>query len=229
MTDTPETVTPVTRSRSFSFSLQILTHEGFSIKGDMHMTSPVPQRKSREFAPALIEEEEYDDTPLGLAPVARALYRPASQAAATTRTMTHALTARPTINAAPASHRITGRNRAILWCLFVACAVFLVNGVVFPIFGGISDQLKYGDARIATFDVQAHHWITEEDNGLVRIVVSAPDGSHSQVLTTQVAGAPPHALVILKAAGDRLDVSINGTHALYLVSDGKGGYVWSVR
>ena len=193
------------------------------------MTSPVPQRKSREFVPALIEEEEYDDTPLGLAPVARALYRPASQPAATTRTMTHALTARPTINAAPVSHRVTGTNRLLLWGLLVAMIAAFINGVVFPIFGGISDQLKYGDARIATFDLAGHHWITEKDNDVVRVVVSTADGSHNQVLTTQVAGAPPHALVSLKAAGDRLDVSINGTHALYLAPDGKGGYVWSVR
>ena len=193
------------------------------------MTSPVPQRKSRDFVPALLEEEEYDDTPLGLAPVARALYRPASQPAATTRTMTHALTARPTINAAPVSHRITGRNRLLLWLVFWGFVSFLINGVVFPIFGGISDQLKYGDARIATFDLVGHHWITEKDNDVVRVVISTADGSHNQVLTTQVAGAPPHALVSLKAAGDRLDVSINGTHALYLAPDGKGGYVWSVR
>ena len=41
-------------------------------------------------------------------------------------------------------------------------------------------QWQYGNDKIATYDLNGKHWITELDNGRVHIVVSNEDGSHSQ-------------------------------------------------
>jgi hypothetical protein len=87
--------------------------------------------------------------------------------------------------------------------------------------------VKYGDAQIATFDIEQHHFITQYENSTVKIVVMSSDNKHNQVLTTIVHGAANHSLVTLAENGAKIDVSINGVYATSLAPDGKGGYQWT--
>ena len=121
---------------------------------------------------------------------------------------------------------MSGWTRFLLWVLLVLCVLFLINGLVVPTVNNVVTQLKYGDSKIATYDLAGKHWITELSNRRVRVVVSNEDGSHSQQLTTVVSGSPKHALVTLAEDGNKVDVAINGAYVLSMKSDGKGGYTW---
>lgn len=211
----PQENTHNQRSVSFSFSLQILTREGLSLKGDMTMQKTVvPQRASK---PVTVDiEQEYDDNSVTSMPRSAIRFRGTQPTQRTTGPIAQA----------PTSNRVSGTTRLLLWVLLVCCLAFLANGLVMPMVNDTVNQIKYGDSRIATYDISNHHWITEEANGRMRIVVSNPDGSHSQQLTMAVGNAPKHALVTLKEDDVKIDVSINGAYITPLVSDGKGGYKW---
>lgn len=204
------------QSVSFSFSLQILTHEGLSLKGDatVNKTSTVPQRASKP----VDVEQEYDDTVTSM-PRSAVRYRASQpQQTRTTDSLVQ--------QSVTTTRRVSGTTRLLLWLVLILCVAFLVNGLVIPAITDAANQLRYGDARIATYDINGRHFITEEDNGRMRIIVSHPDGSHNQVLTTVISGAPHHALVSLSGDGGKIDVSINGAYITALVSDTHGGYKW---
>lgn len=208
------------RSISLSFSMQILSREGFTLRGDATMqktSTGIPQRASR---PPADVTQEYDDDTVGGMPRSAVVWR------ATTTQPQKATTTQPL----PASrHRVSGSTRLLLIVLLVLCCAFLFNGLVMPTIASIANQLKYGDAQIATFDLQNRHWITEETNGKVRIVITSNDSKHNQILTTFVSGAPNHALVSLSLDGDSIDCAINGTYTMSMVSDGQGGYKWKTN
>ncbi len=214
----PQETTMNQRSISLSFSLQILAREGFSVRGDatMQKTATVPQRASK---PVDIDQE-YDDDSVGSMPRSAIRFRSTQQPQAAQTPTTGPIVA-PIV-----THRVSGSTRLGLYLLLFLCLAFLVNGLVLPAITDALTQLRYGDARIATYDLNGRHWITEEDNGRMRIVVSTPDGSHNQVLTTVVSGAPKHALVSLSPDGTKIDVSINGAYIALLVPDGSNGYTW---
>jgi len=215
-----ESQEPATSQHSvnFSFSLQILAHEGLSVKGDasMQKNTTIPQRASRVQQPTSDVAEEYDET-LFNAPRS-ALRWTALDAQPKQRT---------TGPIAAPSNRVTGSTRVGLYILLVLCLAFLFNGIVLPALANVQNQLRYGDARIASYDLDNHHFLTEETNGKVRIVISSTDGQHNQVLTTVVAGVKDHALVSLSQDSDKVDVFVNGMSIARLVSDSKGGYRWS--
>jgi len=207
------------RSVSLSFSLQILSREGVTMRGDATMqktTSGVPQRASR---PTADVTQEYDDDTVGSMPRSALVWR-------ATNTQPHNAVTQPL----PASrHRVSGSTRFLLVVLLILCCAFLFNGLVMPAIASIANHLKYGNAQIATFDLQNRHWITEETNGTVRIVITSDDARHNQILTTFVSGAPNHALVSLSQDGNNIDCAINGTYTMSLVSDGQGGYKWKTN
>lgn len=214
-TDTIRSITKT--SVNFGFTLQILTQNKLAIKGEVQMSqqtkTQVPQRAS---APVDIEQV-YDDSVTSM-PRSAVRYRAAQPQQSRATDTLIAQTPRT-------SNRVSGTTRLLLWLLLALCVAFLVNGLVVPAITDAFTQLRYGDARIATFDIDKHHFITEESNGRVRIVVSNADGSHSQQLTTVVSNAPKHALVTLKENGTRIDVSINDAYVTYLVAD-SNGYKW---
>ena len=214
----PQETTHSQRSVNFSFSLQILTREGLSLRGEasMQKNAPVPQRASK---PVTVDiEQEYDDNSVTSMPRSAIRFRSTTQEPTHTRT---------TDVLPRASHRVSGSTRAGLVALLILCCLFLANGIVVPAITSVANRLQYGSALIATYDLNGRHWITEEENGRVRIVVSGLDGSHNQVLTTVVSGAPTHALVSLAEDGNKVDVSINGAFVTALVTDNHGGYQWS--
>ncbi len=215
----PQENTSNQHSTSFSFSLQIRTEEGLSIRGDMTMQKTVPQRASKPVTVAPDVEQEYDDDNVNQMPRSALRFRSTQ-----TQTESKPRTTGPIVT--PVTQRVSGSTRLLLWVVLILGIAFLVNGLVLPAISSAIEQVRYGDAKIATYDLDNHHWITEESNGRVRIVVSLPDGSHSQQLTSIVGGVPNHALVTLDQTGNKIEVSINGTYANLLISDGKGGYKW---
>ena len=227
ITDTrPQENTVYQNSTSFSFSLQILAHEGFSVKGDMTMqkTSTVPPRASKPVLSTPDVDEQYDDNSITQMPRSALRLR-------STPTPTSEQQARTTGPIIPpvapiTTRRVSGGTRFLLWVVLVLCCLFLFNGIVWPAINDALIQLKYGDSKIATYDLGGRHWITEETNGRLRIIESNPDGSHSQQLTIPIANAPKHGLVMLKENGQHVDVYINDAFLTYLVSDGQGGYKW---
>ncbi len=223
----PQENTSNQRSTSFSFSLQILTHEGLSLKGDMNMSktgTAIPARASKPMAaPVTVDvEQEYDDK-LDNTPPSALRFR------STQPQETKPRTTGPIVTPVRVESRVSGGTRFLLWVLLILCVMFLINGLVIPAVYDVLTQLKYGESRIATYDLDGKHWITEEANGRVRIIDSNPDGSHNQVLTTIMSGAPKHALVTLSEDGGKIDVSINGAYITSLVSDGNNGYKWSTN
>jgi len=208
------------RKVSVAFSLQFIMNEGLSVRGETTLnktTTGIPQRASRVQQPTTDVAEEYDDKLFDAPRSAihwKALDTPQKQR-----------TTGP-IAEATQSNRVTGSTRVGLYILLVLCLAFLFNGIVLPAISNVSNQLKYGDARIASYDLDGRHWITEETNSRVRIIVSSADNQHNQVLTTVVAGVKDHALVSLSQDGNKIDVFVNGTSVTRLVLDGKGGYTW---
>ncbi len=205
------------RSTSFCFSLQILAREGFSVRGDVTMqkTATVPQRASK---PVDIDQE-YDDDSVGSMPRSAIRFRSTQPQAAQTPTT-------GPIVAPIVTHRVSGSTRLGLYLLLFLCLAFLFNGLLWPVIVDIGNQLKYGDARIATYDLNQHHFITQDENNTVKIVVSSADNQHTQVLTTVVRGAGTHALVTLSQDGGNVDVNVAGIYTASLVPDGHGGYQW---
>jgi len=212
------------QSISFGFSLQIRTSEGFGIKGDVSMSkTAIPARAhAKPAAPVSVDVDDQYDDKLDMTPHSALKYRPL-QPQPTTRTT-------GPIQAAPvATNRVTGSTRFLLWVVLILCIAFLINGVVWPAVKDTLTQLKYGDSRIATYDIKGKHWITEETNGRLHIIDSNPDGSHSQQLTTSIANAPAHGLVTLKENGQHVDVYINDAFLTYLVADRNDGYKWEAN
>ena len=211
-------------SISVAFSLQILAREGFSVHGDITMqkTANIPQRASKPVTPDI--EQQYDDDSAGTMPRSAIRYRSSTEP---THTLQEPMHTRTTDVLPRTSNRVSGSTRAGLVVLLILCCLFLVNGIVVPAITSMVNTVKYGTAQIATYDLNGRHWITEEENGRVRIVVSNEDGSHNQVLTTMISNAPKHALVSLSQDGAKIDVSINGAYITALVSDNHGGYAWS--
>jgi len=219
----PQENTDNRRSISLGFSLQIRTSEGLSIKGDMTMqkTSTVPPRASKPTQVTPDVEQEYDDDTVNQMPHSAVRFRSTQAPTSQQQARTTGPIATPVV-----THRVSGSTRLLLYVLLVLCCLFLLNSVVLPAINDALTQLKYGDSKIATYDLGGRHWITEETNGRLRIIESNPDGSHSQQLTIPVANAPKHGLVTLKENGQHVDVYINDAFLTYLVSDGQGGYKW---
>jgi len=209
-------------STTFQFSLQILTREGFSVKGDATMQkTSVPQRASRPVQqPVPDVDQEYDDESVAKMPRSAIRFRTTSAAAQTPNT---GPIAAPIVTT---THRVSVRTRVLLWLVLVLCLAFLFNGIVWPALVNLDNQLTYGTDRIASFDLDSHHFITQEMHNNVRIIVTSADGQHTQVLTTVVSGAGNYALVTLTQNDVTIDVTVNGAYVTSLVPDGHGMYKW---
>jgi len=219
----PQENTVNRQSISLGFSLQIRTDEGLSIRGDINMqkTSTVPPRASKPVLSTPDVDEQYDDNSITQMP--RSALRLRSTPTPTSEQQTR--TTGPIVPSV-VSYRVSGSTRFLLYVLLVLCCLFLFNSIVWPAINDALIQLKYGDSKIATYDLGGRHWITEETNGRLRIIASNPDGSHSQQLTTAVANASKHGLVTLKENGQHVDVYMNDAFLTYLLADGQGGYKW---
>jgi len=213
------------RSISFQFSLQILTREGFSVKGEAFMdktSTSVPPRTSRQPVPDI--DQEYDDDSVAHMPRSAVRFRstqPHQQPAVPLQGPNTGLIAPPLV-----THRVSGRTRALLWLVLVLCLAFVFNGIVWPALVNLDNQLTYGTNRIASFDLDSHHFITQEMHNKVRIIVTSADGQHTQVLTTVVSGAGDHVLVTLTQDDVNIDVTVNGAYVTSLVPDTHGMYKW---
>ena len=213
-----------TSTKGFSFSLQILTREGFSIKGDVTTMTTVPQRTHRPITQPS-DVQEYDDNTIASIPRSVLRHRPIQQPQAKTHT-TEPIVA-PVAQTPIVTHRVSGSTRALLWVVLILGCLFLFNGIVWPTLVSAYNQVKYGDAQIASFDLDQHHFITQDEHSTVKIIVMSADGKHNQVLTQVVRGAGDRELVTLSENGSKIDVSVNGQYAMSLAPDGKGGYQWT--
>jgi len=211
------------QSISFQFSLQIVTREGFSVKGEAFMdktSTTVPQRSSQQPVPDI--DQEYDDDSVTRTPRSAVRYR-------STQPHQPAVSQGPNTGpiAAPiVTHRVSGRTRVLLWMVLVLGLAFLFNGIVWPALVDFDNQLTYGNDRIASFDLDQHHFITQEMHNTIRIVVSSAGGQHTQVLTTVISGAKDHSLVTLSQDDVNIDVTVNGAYVTLLVPDTHGMYKW---
>ncbi len=205
-------------SFSLRFSLQLCTHEGLAVKGDMSMDkTAVPSRASRPTV------QDYDDDTVGMMPHSALVWR------ATTVPNTTATMSRTTKTVSTTTNRVSGTTRLGLYLLLVLCLAFLFNGLVMPALVSLGEQLRYGDARITTYDINTHHFIAQDDHNKLRIIITSDNGDHNQILTMVVSGIPNHSLVTLIPNGNNIDVTINGTSALRLEPDGHGGYKWGTN
>lgn len=190
----------------------------------MSNTTTVPPRASKPVASATIDvDQEYDDK-LDTTPPSALRFRGTKPQPVAPPHNTG-----PIVTRIRVERRVSGWTRVLLWVLLALCVLFLINGLVLPAINDVLTHFKYGDSKIATYNLASKHWITELNNGRVRVVVSNEDGSHSQQLTTVISGAPKHALVSLSEDGNKVDVSVNGAYVLLMVSDGKGGYTWEAH
>jgi len=147
------------QSLRFQFSLQILTREGFSVKGEASMdktSTSVPQRASRQPIPDI--DQEYDDDSVAHMPRSVLRHRstqpqpvPSPQTPNTGPIVTPVVTTR----------RVSGGTRVLLWVLLVCCIAFVFDGMVLPAMIDVSNHFTYGNDRIATFDLDRHHFITQ--------------------------------------------------------------------
>jgi len=124
------------------------------------------------------------------------------------------------------THRVSGTTHALLYLLLFFCVLFLLNGIVWPALVSFDNHLKYGDAQISTYTINGSSFMAQDDNNVVKIVITSENNAHNQVLTTIVRGAGRHALVTLSEDGSNIDVSIAGTYVTSLVPDTHGGYKW---
>ncbi len=220
-------------SITFQFSLQLLLSEGFSVKGDAFMnktSTSVPPRASRQPVPDI--DQEYDDDTVAKMPRSVLRHRPIQhppnqQPPAVTPSAQQPPNTGPIVAPPIApTRRVTGGTRVLLYVLLFLCIAFVVDGVVIPAFIALNNQLTYGSDRIASFDLDNHHFLTQENHNTVRITVTSADGQHAQVLTTPISGAGNHALVTLSEDGSNIDVAVNGMPITPLVPDGHGMYQW---
>jgi len=114
----------------------------------------------------------------------------------------------------------------LLYVLLFLYILLLVDGIVIPAFAAVSNHFTYGSNQIASFDLDQHHFLTQETHNMVRITVTSADGKHVQVLTTPISGVSDHALVTLTEDGSNIDVAVNGLSITPLVPDGHGMYQW---
>ncbi len=221
------------KSTRFQFSLQILTREGFSVKGEAIMdksSTTVPPRASRQPMPDI--DQEYDDDTVVKTPSSVLRHRPIQQSSKQQATPVASATT-PTLNTGPIiapsvvpTRRVTGGTRVLLYVLLFLCIALLVDGIVIPTVVAVSNHFTYGSNQIASFDLDQHHFLTQETHNMVRITVTSADGKHVQVLTTPISGASDHALVTLTEDGSNIDVAVNGLSITPLVPDGHGMYQW---
>lgn len=169
------------KATSFSFSIQIRTDEGLSIRGRVNMSTVVPQRASKPVQVVPDIEQEYDDN-LSSTPRSAIRFRGTQHKQETSSK--EGQTARDTDKLATpvTTKRVSGTTRLLLWVVLILGIAFLINGLIVPAIVSFNNQLHYGDAQIATYDINGSHFITEEDNGRVQIVVSSPDATHNQIL-----------------------------------------------
>ena len=114
------------------------------------------------------------------------------------------------------TRRVSGNTRLLLWVVLVLGIAFLFNGLVLPAINNAIEQVRYGDARIATFDINGRSFLTEEQDNKIKIVVSSADNQHNQVLVTPISGVRNHSLVTLTQNGARIEVAVNGTYIAVL-------------
>jgi len=214
------------RSIRFQFSLQILPREGFSVKGEASMdktSTSVPSRASRQPVPDI--EQEYDDNSVAQMPRSALRHRsiqPHQQQPVSPQTPNTG----PIVPLVVPTRRVTGWTRFWLWVLLVLGIAFLVDGIVWPALIDLDNHFTYGNDRIASFDLDNHHFLTQETHNTVRIVVTSADGQHTKVLTTVISGAGNYALVTLSEDGGNIDVTVNGAYVTELVPDTQGMYRW---
>jgi len=193
------------RSMSFQFSLQILPREGFSVKGEATMdktSTSVPPRASRHPSPDI--DQEYDDDSVAHMPRSVLHHRPIRQPNQQQQSVAvppQTPNTGPIVTPIVPTRRVSGWTRVLLWVLLFLCIAFVFDGMVLPILIDVSNHFTYGTDRIASFDLDQHHFLTQETHNTVRIVVSSADGQHTQVLTTVLSGAGDHALVTLSEDG----------------------------
>ena len=211
-----DTTNRQTISIGLSFSLFLRSREGLGITGDMTMqktATGIPQRASK---PVTVDiEQEYDDDSAARMPRSAVRFRSTTQPQPRTTDALPVATTR----------RVSGNTRLLLWIVLVLGIAFLINGIVVPAITDLANQVRYGTARIVPYDINGRHFLTEEDNGRVRIVVSSADNQHNQVLVTPIGGVPNHSLVTLEQSGTKIEVAVNGTYIAVLVPDGNG-YKW---
>ncbi len=211
------------RSISFRFSLQIIAREGLSVRGDAHMQRTrmdIPQRASR---PADVTEV-FDDLQPQAMPRSQIRWRPTNQAQAGQDVTATTTTAPQPIQ--PTSCRVTGGTRAGLWVLLLLCIAFLFNGIAVPAWENFNNQLHYGDARIASYDIDHRHFVTEDNKGKIRVYIMSQDGQHVQVLDSILGSNTDHALVTLSEQGSTIAMFVNGVQTAVLVPNGQGSYMW---
>ena len=213
-----DTTNRQTISVGLSFSLQLCTREGFSVKGDASMQKTATNVPLRASKPVTVDvEQEYDDDSVGKMPRSAIRYRSSTEP----QPRTTDVLPTPTT-----THRVSGNTRLLLWLLLVLGIAFLFNGLVLPAINSAIEQVKYGDARLATFDINGRSFLTQEEDNKVKIVVSSADNQHNQVLVTPIGGVPNHSLVTLSQNGAKIEVAVNGTYIAVLVPDGNNGYKW---
>jgi len=209
----------------FQFSLQILSREGFSVKGEATMdktSTSVPPRASRQPVPDI--DQEYDDDSVAHMPRSAVRFRSTQSQPAAVQPQTP--NTGPIVTPTVPTRRVSGWTRVLLWVLLFLCIAFVFDGMVLPLIIDVSNHFTYGNDRIASFDLDHHHFITQETHNTVRLVVSSADGQHTQVSTTVISGAGNHALVTLSEDGNSIDVTVNGAYVTALAPDGHGMYKW---
>ncbi len=213
------------RSISFGFSLQIIAREGLSVRGDAHMqktTTGIPRRAS---LPADVTEDFDDQLPQAM-PRSQIRWRPTNQATAGQDVLApHGCTQDATVPQAT-TRRISGSTRGGLYVLLALCLAYLYVGIAVPAWENLNNQLHYGDARIASYDIDHRHFVTEDNKGKIRVYVISQDGQHVQVLDSILGSNTDHALVTLKDEGSDIAMSVNGVQTALLVPNGQGGFKW---
>ncbi len=184
-------------------------------------TTSVPRRASMQ---ADVTEDFDDQLPQAM-PRSQIRWRPTQQATAGQDVLApHGCTQDATVPVV--SHRVSGTTRASLWIVLILCLAFLFNGIAVPAWENLNNQLHYGDARIASYDIDHRHFVTEDNQGKIRVYIMSEDGQHVQVLDSILGSNTDHALVTLTDQGSNIVMSVNGVQTALLVPNGQGGYKW---
>ncbi len=123
----------------------------------------IPSRTSKPVLSTSDVDEQYDDNSVMQMPRSAVPFR-------STHTPTSQQQTRTTgpIVSSIVTHRVSGSTRFGLYVLLVLGCLFLFNGIVWPALNDALVQFRYGESKIATYDLQGKHWITEEANGRYR-------------------------------------------------------------